>query len=307
MKQLIKKIPPIARLLNERNSLCDELVALKKQSAFEHGHFYSPIPSEQDISDRFQELEDRSPTELAGIDLRVEEQKHWCDLLSEHYDKIPFPDDASPDTRYYFHNPVFCASDAIALFGMMNQLRSSRIVEIGSGFSSAVMLDTNEKFLDSSCQLTFIEPYPERLYTLLRNSDNDRSRVIEKRVQDVQDAPWSDLVAGDILFIDSSHVSKCGSDVNRIYFEIVPSLNPGVVVHVHDVFPHFEYPEDWLRRGRFWNEDYLLRAFLQFNSQFEILMWVPLMMEIHREFFETKMPKCCENSGGSLWLRRIEN
>lgn len=153
--------------------------------------------------------------------------------------------------------------------------------------------------------MTFIEPYPDRLNTLLSDEDRRRCRIIEHRIQDVHDAPWSDLESGDVLFIDSSHVSKCGSDVNQLFFEVLPSLAPGVIVHVHDVFPHFEYPEAWHKLGRSWNEDYLLRAFLQFNNSFQILVWTPFMVESQPEFFLKKMPLCLKNSGGSIWMQRV--
>lgn len=153
--------------------------------------------------------------------------------------------------------------------------------------------------------MTFIEPYPDRLNTLLSDEDRRRCRIIEHRIQDVHDAPWSDLESGDVLFIDSSHVSKCGSDVNQLFFEVLPSLGPGVIVHVHDVFPHFEYPEAWYKLGRSWNEDYLLRAFLQFNNSFQILVWTPFMIESQPEFFLKKMPLCLKNSGGSIWMQRV--
>ena len=84
---------------------------------------------------------------------------------------------------------------------------------------------------------------------------------------------------------------------------ILPSLSPGVVVHVHDVFSGFEYPLEWLKRGWYWNEDYLLRAFLMFNEQFEILLWPSFMLGKEPEAAR-KMPMCMKNTGGSFWMRR---
>jgi hypothetical protein len=81
------------------------------------------------------------------------------------------------------------------------------------------------------------------------------------------------LEAGDILFIDSSHVVKAGSDCQLLFSDILPRLNLGTLIHFHDVFDRFEYPAAWLRKGRGWNEQYLLRAFLQFNSAFKIKLF----------------------------------
>ena len=83
------------------------------------------------------------------------------------------------------------------------------------------------------------------------------------------------LEGGDILFIDSTHVLKTGSDVVRLYNEIVPRLNAGVIVHIHDIFYPFEYPRDWVLEGRAWSEAYLVRVFLAFNSEYEILLFNP--------------------------------
>jgi hypothetical protein len=116
------------------------------------------------------------------------------------------------------------------------------------------------------------------------------------------------LTANDILFIDSSHVSKAGSDVNHIVFELLPRVQAGVLVHFHDVLYPFEYPKEWFKLGVSWNEPYLLRAFLQYNDQFAIMFWNDFVMRFHADTIQQLMPLClCRPSfgvGGSLWLRR---
>jgi hypothetical protein len=113
------------------------------------------------------------------------------------------------------------------------------------------------------------------------------------------------LQDGDLLFIDSSHVMKCGSDVQFLMFEVLPRLRVGVVVHFHDVFDSFEYPEDWLLKGWYWNESYALRAFLSYNAAWEIYLFGNYAVKTFAEFFKQKMPLCLENPGGSLYIRRI--
>ncbi|PON13546.1 hypothetical protein C2W62_33810 [Candidatus Entotheonella serta] len=151
---------------------------------------------------------------------------------------------------------------------MLRRQHPRRVIEIGSGFSSSVMLDVNDLFLDNSVQFTFIEPYPERLFEQFRDDDQQRHTVIEKPLQDVLLSLFRELSAGDILFIDSSHVVKIGSDVAYILFHILPALQSGVLIHFHDILWPFEYPEDWIFEGRAWNEAYVLRSFLQFNHMF---------------------------------------
>ena len=108
----------------------------------------------------------------------------------------------------------------------------------------------------------------------------------------------------DILFIDSTHVSKLGSDVNRIFFEILPTLQPGVLIHFHDIFWPFEYPSDWVKKGFAWNEAYILRAFLEFNDSFEIIFFASFLHTHHHAWFQENMPLWLKNSGGNIWLRR---
>ena len=185
---------------------------------------------------------------------------------------------------------------------MIRFAQPKRIIEIGSGFSSFVMLDTNELFFDGRIRLTFIEPHGDRLRSRLKGNDLGVAEIISRRVQDVELARFDELGAGDILFVDSSHVSKAGSDVNHILFEILPRLSQGVLVHFHDMFYPFEYPLDWFARGDFWNEDYILRAFLQYNSAFKIRIRNQFLGTFHPEKLGESMPLCMKNIGGSLWL-----
>ena len=140
------------------------------------------------------------------------------------------------------------------------------------------------------------------LYAMLRHFKP--KKVIEKAVQEVELELFQTLDAGDILFVDSSHVVKIGSDVAHIIFEILPRLKPGVIVHFHDVFYSFEYPKEWVKEGRAWNEDYFLRAFLQYNSVFQILYFNSFMGQFYQNELERKMPLCLRNTGGSLWMKK---
>jgi hypothetical protein len=112
------------------------------------------------------------------------------------------------------------------------------------------------------------------------------------------------LRSGDVLFVDSSHVAKIGSDVNSLFFDVLPNLAPGVVVHVHDIHYPFEYPKDWVFEGRAWNEAYLLRAFLTMNTDYEILLFNSYLSCFHIDEVAQLMPGWRINPGGSIWLRR---
>ena len=124
-------------------------------------------------------------------------------------------------------------------------------------------------------------------------------------MQDVDVGRFAALEANDILFIDSTHVSRIDSDVNRIFFEILPRLAAGVLVHLHDVFYPFEYPREWVYEGRAWNENYVLRAFLQYNRAWEIRFFNNYLARRHPEAFFGALPLARENPGGSIWLARL--
>jgi hypothetical protein len=167
------------------------------------------------------------------------------------------------------------------------------------------MLDTNDGFCGGQVNVTFVEPHPDRLFSLLREDERHRYTTITRPVQDVDLDLFTALSANDILFVDSSHVSKVGSDVNHLMFHILPALANDVVVHFHDVFYPFEYPKEWVYEGRAWNEDYLLRAFLQYNATFQILLFNSYLAQFHRCLLATCMPLALKNTGGSLWLRKV--
>jgi hypothetical protein len=279
-----------------------KLRAPLRPSRFPDGHFYSPYPDLKDLERRSAEVFDRSKRPIPGIDIREESQLETMRELASHYPALPHLEPEGP-WRFRFENEAFGYTDAIVLACQLMRLRPSRLIEIGSGFSSAMTLDVNSERLDSSIELTFIEPYPKLLESLL--SPGDRPEIIGKPLQEVELEIFDRLEEGDVLFVDSTHVSKPGSDVNRIFFEILPRLRPGVIVHVHDVFYPFEYPLKWIREHRAWNEDYLLRAFLQDNPKYEIDFFNHFMNLFHQPAMTELMPLTSRDQGGSIWLRKL--
>jgi hypothetical protein len=269
------------------------------------GHFYSPIPSKEEANRRQRTLWPDSPREPAGVDLNEVGQLALFDSLVHYYPELPFWREKRADCRYYFENDYFSYNDAITLYAMIRHCRPRRIVEIGSGFSSSAMLDTNERFFNNAIECTFIEPYPDRLCSLLRDRDDEKVQIIAQPVQDVADPIFSRLCRNDILFVDSSHVCRIGSDVNDIFFRILPLLAGGVVIHFHDVFYPFEYPRAWVLEGRAWNEAYLLRAFLQYNTRFRVRFFNDYLARFHRQRYERVMPLALRNTGGSIWLEKV--
>src|SRR5678815_1261886 len=151
---------------------------------------------------------------------------------------------------------------------MPRHFRSRLDVEVGSAYSSLVMGEAGAR--SDACPLICVEPFPS---DFLSKGFSGLKSLVTKRVQEIDLDFFSQLQSGDVLFIDSSHTVKIGGDVNYLFLEVLPRLKPGVIVHVHDIFFPFDYRRDWVMdEFRFWTEQYLLQAFLTFNSEFEVLM-----------------------------------
>jgi hypothetical protein len=266
------------------------------------GHALSPLPSaaEIDAHGAF----DWRPPQVPGIDLRIDEQRALLTRLASHYSRLPFTERPAEGRRFSYDNTSYTYADAILLGCMLMEVKPRRIIEVGSGFSSAAMLDVNDACLDGRIDFTFIDPDPSRLHALIDGRAMG-ARVVPSRLQDVPADTFNILEAGDILFIDSSHVSKLGSDVNRVFFEILPALADGVFIHVHDVLYPFEYLQSWLQRGMVWNEQYLLHAFLQYNNRFAIRLFSTLMLDQDHAWFAEHMPDCHKEHGGCVWLEKV--
>jgi len=265
------------------------------------GHFYSPLNDPGEVAARADRIFDPDP-ELPGIDLREDAQLALLDEFAAFYADMPFPREPGHGARYHLDNVFYGPGDAVVLYAMLRRLKPRRVVEVGSGFSSAAMLDVADRFDDLDPGFTFVEPFADRLHGLLTDRDRSDRRVIETAVQDAPPDIFTALERGDILFIDSSHVVKCGSDVAHILFEILPRLVPGVVVHFHDIHWPFQYPREWIEGGRAWNEVYAIRALLQDSRRLRILYWNDWMAERHPDRLRAAMPICLENPGGGLWL-----
>jgi hypothetical protein len=268
------------------------------------GHFYSPIPDPEEVERRKEQLFGEPPPALPGIELREAEQLNLLRKLGKLAEEQPWAEEAITGLLYRFENPNFQQGEAITLFAMLRQLRPRRIIEVGSGWSSCAILDTNELFLDRQAECVFVEPYPELLLELVKNRKLD---IRATSVQEIEHELFTELAENDLLFIDSSHVVKVGSDVNYLILEILPRLRPGVTVHFHDIFYPFEYPQEWIIQGRYWNEAYLLRSFLISNANYRIELFLSYLAKWHRAELLAAFPPAARSLGSSLWLRCVSD
>lgn len=275
-------------------------------------HYYSPVP---DIEDLRRRKVWTKKTTLTGIDFNPTNQIALLHRLGERYGKEcqwpTFPTANPADFHLAVDNFSYgCAS---ALHTMIREYRPRHIIEIGSGNSSKIIskaLEMNSPKIRYD-GYTIIDPYPK---DYIKDGMLKNSRLRSERVELIEPSFFDALGENDILFIDSSHVVKIADDVNFLYLEILPRLNPGVVVHVHDITLPDEYPSVYALRERsrqFWTEQYLLQAFLTHNAKFEILMAMHYLQRYYPDDFQTAFPyydsKTHTLGSSSFWMRRIPN
>jgi Methyltransferase domain len=262
-------------------------------------NFYQPIPDTRSLPET---LWNRL-SELRGIDMNGAVQldllRNQFPRFQREYEQFPAKPTGEPG-RFHCNNDLFGGTDALVAYCMIRHFQPRLIIEVGSGFSSLVAAEAIAKNRNSA--LICIEPFPQGF---LRRGFPGLRSLIEKKVEEVDLEFFSQLQSGDILFIDSSHTVRIGGEVNYLFLEVLPRLKPGVIVHVHDIFFPFDYPRDWVMDElRFWSEQYLLQAFLTFNSEFEVLIANHYLAHYYLADFKRTFPHSPWWSGGSFWMRR---
>jgi hypothetical protein len=266
--------------------------------------YYQPIPDSEELSDNLW----ATNTSMVGIDLNEQAQLALLDQFQSEfkgeYDQFVA---RSPNSKqFHFAQTVFCAVDAEMLYCMVRQFKPKRMIEVGSGMSTLLTAEAIRKNESEghNCRFSAIEPYPS---DILRNGVPGLAELLTVKVQSVPVELFLSLGENDILFIDSSHVVKTGGDVNYLYLEVIPRLNPGVIIHCHDIFLPAEYPMRWAREKRwFWTEQYLLQSFLAFNGEFKVIMANSFLKLNHPEMLEAAFAAFSGDvRPGSFWFRRV--
>jgi hypothetical protein len=268
---------------------------------FSPGHFYSPVPNVKDIRENEAGVF-WNPAQVEGIELNEDAQLHFLKTLAPLINDVTFDADPGSGRRYFTNNPGYGPVDALVLQAFLRHVRPARYLEVGSGSSTALALDTDDRWLGGRLRVTCIEPFPDDLRELLRPGDD--VEILETPVQRVDLDRFRELEPDDVLFIDCSHVVKTGSDSHYLVTRVLPALSAGVYVHIHDIFWPFEYPKNWVYEGRAWSEAYLVQAFLSFNPAFEIVLFNDWLLQTQRDLLEREAPAMAGGAGGSLWLRR---
>lgn len=271
-------------------------------------HYYEPIPDTRTLRADFW----TKNSEFVGVNFNEQKQIDLLSLFSskykKEYDAFPKTSSATP-YEYFLNNGGFESVDAEISYCMIRHFKPKKIIEIGSGSSTylaakAVLKNKEEGGFET--ELVAIEPYPN---SVMKLGFPGLSELIPKEVQEVPFKKFQELKENDILFIDSSHVLKIGNDVQYEYLKILPRINRGVIIHIHDIFLPEEYPRKWVMEYcRFYTEQYLLQAILAFSDQFEVLWGGNYMNLKHPDKLESAISsyKRGKVQPGSFWIRKIK-
>lgn len=206
-------------------------------------------------------------------------------------------DPARNQTGYRIGNGYYDSPDADALYLMIRRFQPKRVIEVGCGNSTRV---TRQAIIDGGLDtvITAIDPYPRA----------DIAHVVDhfeqKRLEEVDPTLFDQLEAGDVLFIDSSHVVRMSNDVAHLFCRIIPALKPGVVIHVHDVFLPYEYPKRFFYDCPGWGEQYMLHALLQSGAY--SMLWPGYFLQQERPDAAVELPFLNDGRAQSIWVQLKE-
>ncbi len=263
-------------------------------------HYYQPmINPKKHLSKSL-----RDDRELKGIDFNLNEQLDLLSKFNYNEELLKFPLNKTSDIEYYYENGSYISGDAEYLYNIVRHYKPGRIIEIGSGFSTLMVRNAvaynksdDPKY---TCHHICIEPYEQPWLAKIE------VELIREKVESIDKSVFQKLGSNDILFIDSSHIIRPQGDVLFEYLELLPVLKSGVIIHVHDIFTPKDYLNDWILKDHIlWNEQYLLEAFLSYNSEFKIIGALNYLSHHYLKEFEGKCPIFAKQPGrepGAFWM-----
>jgi len=303
----------VAQTLTTIDQAIETLAAASTREVQDRGYhfqprdYYSALNDLSFLSDNRDLWHDRPlPQGIAwDIDAQLDEVRRIAPYLAE-LANVPMDPPPGPPS-YHWDNAFWRGADALVHYGLLRDVKPSRVVEVGAGWSSLLLadaLDRNQEEGSKPTEVTQIEPHPRRE---LLSALPDHWTLHDVILQRAALAIFESLEAGDVCFYDGSHVARAGSDVVWFFFEVLPLLKPGVLIHIHDIFWPEDYPDEWIfDRGQTWNEQYVLQAFLMYNSAFEPVICNSMLLQRRRNAIDELyrgVPET-QHSGVSVWLRK---
>jgi hypothetical protein len=262
-------------------------------------HYYEPQFDFRDLSSSLS-----VERNLAGIDWNLQQQLNLLAKL-DYRDELNDLNSDKATQQFHLNNGAFESGDAEVWYGMIRDRKPKTIIEIGSGFSTLMAIraiDQNRQEDPAyNCEHICIEPYEHGWL------EDHPVKVIRSKVESLDVSFFTVLAENDILFIDSSHIVRPQGDVVFEFLELLPTLKPGVMVHIHDIFSPRNYLESWLKNEvRFWNEQYLLEAFLTHNAQWRIVAALNFLHHNHYEQLSRVCPYLTRRrEPGSFYIQRV--
>jgi hypothetical protein len=272
-------------------------------------HFYSPIPDLRELMGRPEIWE--QPSALIGVEMNSEEQRRlMVEVFAAYQSECDFPRQATTCAYEYHTDNVYLGYvSAASIHCLVRHFRPRQIIEVGAGFSTRVLARAARMNAEEGnpVDVIAVDPFPS---DLLRAGFPGLSHVIDRKVEDVGLEFFAGLRRNDILLIDSTHAIRTGGDVVYLYLEVLPRLASGVIVGIHDIFLPYSYPQAWLKQRYFWNEQYLLHAYLAYNQAFSVL-WGQRFAEAqfsesYAAVFRERITQAENCNSYCFWLMRNE-
>ncbi|MBI1392185.1 MAG: class I SAM-dependent methyltransferase [Alphaproteobacteria bacterium] len=269
-------------------------------------HYYHPFITERDLI-----LSPDEARSLPGVDLDADRQLAFIESLAGRSELAAFPETAEEAARlgapFHIGSGSFGHGDSDLLYAIVRTHRPRLAIEIGSGDSTRVLKAAIDRTAQETpgygCRHVCVEPYEQPWL------EGFGVEVIRERVERLDPSFFAGMAAGDILFIDSSHIIRPDGDVVFEFLELLPRLPVGAFVHIHDIYTPYHYPREWmLDRGLLWNEQYLLEAFLSLNRDFEVVAALKWLSSVRNDGLAALLPGFAMRptaTPGSFWIRRV--
>jgi predicted O-methyltransferase YrrM len=266
--------------------------------------YYSPLP---DLASLPPDIWARR-SELPSLGIDLEHAACFIEQdLAPYIEELDLPRERVEERGvFYLDNLNYERVDAELLYAMVRHAKPQRIIELGSGFSTLLIGQACERNRADGHQCTYVAYDPDPRPAILGEHPRGLDRLERAPATQVSLEDFGQLGPSDLLFVDTTHTVKLGSDVNYLILEVLPRLRPGVLVHFHDIFLPYEYPRVWFEEsGYFWAEQYLLQAFLAFNREFRVLIPAQaLARELPKRLSHVVPSFCAGVSPAAFWMVR---
>ncbi len=264
-------------------------------------HYYEPLFNHRGLKSSL-----RQKRFLPGIEFNIQDQIKLLKNLNLAHEFVTNLELEQKNNKlaFYFNNGSFESGDAEFLYQIIRYFKPKNIIEIGSGNSTKIALmatDKNLKEFKYKTNHICIEPYE------MSWLEKTKVKVVRNIVENINIDEFSQLKANDLLFIDCSHIIRTQGDVLKIYLEILPFLNKGVIVHIHDIFSPRDYLDSWiLDEIKLWNEQYILEALLSNTKRYKIIASLNLLKNDYYDELKNVCPFLdLEREPGSIYLQII--